>query len=968
MSVAAPPTASPRSAAPPALRLVDIESSLAAHFLQLYERKRSEGRPTLSFAIEHGLDREVAQSLGQRLGSSLGDLQGMSDRHQLCWVVHAAEQGYNFGGLEYWDSFAQSTPNWKRLGNRDTLRGYFEAFSERFGGARPSGGWAQRYKYICWPISHALLPRDLQVQLAQAIYRARHHLYAALKESDESLGRVVALYAYYPTHRFTLFLRDAGMAGWIVRALLEGENERSGLERRALERIVQDLRSEGHARAWLTESRGVYQQHSVRTYGGHLGMPPSPWPPSVVALPLAAPSASKRDIDLEPRLSLMRLSSDLWKPLIHIPSFSNLAFYDEELLDHIETNRVAVPCHGPKKSPASALLSPAGLTHAITAWPDERTPLVIFDVRLPVFDDLVKSSVQLRPCSLWLFKIGDDGTARHVQGTTVLPGQRYVLVSRDASRLPQAWPAQRIDCEGVVAVEITVPDPVSDVFKARIQQAGLSAAYTVTIAPVGAIPSGWSSQSLGEWLTTQTPRFLLTRDHEFSHYQIRLRDEAPANISCDAATDQVVALTGLREGQHEVIIETYLAPPTGGGSAKIQRSVTLPIVVRQPRSWVPGRQPLPAMLVTCEPPAPTFSEFLSGHVVLRVDGDPSRRVSVRLDLRDGAGAVLSEIAICDQQLPIDSDAFRDAIGSASSSAGEDLDLLAFDSAQVVVDGGDLGVRKIVLQEAVQSLRWRYSQHRSKAELVLIDDLENSVVRARTASFSKPAQWSTVPTHEATDGLDVTSSGGLYVAVNADHESCVVVSPGSASSGFDLFRVQIDSADLPRDIGVTMETYRLWSSARVCGLVSRYRQRKVLQALRDHGIGQIAGRRWRNLEEALALSPSRADWERMEASAQWNTHYGILLSSAWANNGKSIEGLESHFVKITMQLRLAEDPDIARCAWRLARGFQWATPSDAANACGKYAGKMGASMRGARLMHLFLERRRYVEAREDTCEQ
>ena len=968
MNVAASPVPAPRSAAASALRLIDIESSLMAHFRQLHDRKVSQGLPTVSFAIEHGLDREVAQSLGQRLGSSLGDLQGMSDRYQLCWVVHAAEQGYNFGGLEYWDSFAQSTPNWKRRGSRETLRGYFETFSQQFGGARPSGGWAQHYKYICWPIAHALLPRDLQVQLAQAIYRARQHLYAALKESDESLGRVVAHYAFYPTHRFTLFLRDARMAGWIVRTLLEGEHERSGLEGRALERIVEDLRSEGHARTWLAESVDVYQQHSVRPHGGNLGMPPSPWPPGFVTSPPSAPSAPKKDIELEPRLSLVRVSNDLWKPLIHIPSFANLAFHDEALLDHVETNRVSVPCHGPRKSPASALLSPAGLSRAITTWPSERTPLLSFDDRLPVFDDLVKASVQLRPSSSWLFKIGDDGTARHVQGTTVLPGQRYVLVSRDASKLPQAWPAQRIDCEGVGAVEIAVPNPVNEAFKARLQQTGLSATYTVTIAPVGAVPSGWSSQSLGEWLTTQTPRLLLKRDHHFTHYSIRLRDEVPTTIRCDAATDQVVSLTGLREGRHDVIIETHLAAPASNGGTKLQRSVTLPIVVRQPRSWVPGRQPLPAMLVNCEPAAPTFSEFLAGRVVFRVDGDPTRLVSVRIDLLDGAGSVLSQIAICEQRLPVEPEAFRDDIADASSSAGEELDLLAFDSAQLVVDGGDLGVRKIVLQEAVQSLRWRYSQRKSKAELVLVDDLERSVVRVRTAPFSQPAQWSTVSPHDATDGLDVTLSGGLYAAVNADHESYVVVSPASAGSGFDVFRVQINGDDLPRDIGTTMETYRVWSSARVCGLASRYRQHKVLQELRDHGISQIAGRRWRTLEDELAPSPSQADWERMEASAQWNTNYGILLSKAWANNDKSAKSLEPHFVKITMQLGLAEDPDIARCAWRLAGGFQWTTSADAADAGGKYAGKLGSSMRGARLMHLFLERGRSIETKRDTCEQ
>lgn len=952
--------------APGATRLADIEAQLEAHFLRLSQAKRQHGESTPLFAIEHGLDPETVESLGQRLGSSLGDVRSMSSKFQLTWVVHAAERGYNFGGLEYWDSFARSTPNWWKYGDKTTLRAFFQNFAKRFNGLEPSGDWARHYKYICWPIAHALLPRDLQVQLAQAIYRSRYHLYIALRRPDEVLGRLIAHHAYYPTHRFALFLKDGRLAGWIVRTLLRGDTETSGLEAKALSRIVEDLRSESHARDWLTDSRGVYQQHSVRPYGGTLGMPSLPWLSDRTARGPSDVPGSKQDPSLEPRLSLVRTAEDEWTPVVTIPTFMHLAADNQEFLDHLETDRVGVPCHGTKMGPASALLSPAGLERSMASWPGERTPLLRFDRVLPVFDDIVKSSCQLRPASTWLFKVGNDGTARHVLNAAVRPGERYVMVARDATRLPSPWRLQRIRCDGVSAAVTTIPDPVSAAFQTRLQEAGLSAAYSVTLAPIGAVPVGWSPQSLGEWLTTQTPCFLLKRDHEFSHYSVRVQGETSTCVPCGSKADQLVALEGLAEGRHCVVISTHASAPISGLCAKALRSVSLSIVVRQPRPWAPGRQPLQAMLVTCHPASPTFSEFISSRVSLRADGDPSRKATVRLDLLDGAGDVISTIPICEQHLPIVGNELREAIGRTLNATNDDLDFLSFDAAQVVIDGGDLGLRKIVLQQAVQPLRWRYLQERSKAKVTLVDDLEGSVVRVRTAPFSRPAQWTSMQTHQATSGVDVAAREGLYVATNADQESCVVVSAAVTGGGFEVFRVRIQPEDLPRTIEETLETYRLWSSARVCGLVSRHRQRQVLQVLQSHGIGLIAGYRWRDLEQSLSSTPTESDWEQLEASAHWGSNYGILLSRAWAESDQSGDGLEDKFVKITMSLRLADEAGIARCAWRLASGFQGITPTDASDACGRYARKLGSSMRGARLLRLFIERNRSASAMEAAC--
>src|SRR3712207_7713201 len=56
------------------------------------------------------------------------------------------------------------------------------AFKRQFAGATPSGRWAEHFSIIAWPITHAILPRDLQQQLARILYDLRHSFSARSEE------------------------------------------------------------------------------------------------------------------------------------------------------------------------------------------------------------------------------------------------------------------------------------------------------------------------------------------------------------------------------------------------------------------------------------------------------------------------------------------------------------------------------------------------------------------------------------------------------------------------------------------------------------------------------------------------------------------------------------------------------------------------------------------------------------------
>ena len=92
----------------------------------------------------------------------------------LLWIVYATEQGYGYDGHEYWVSFEHNTPHWHERGRPEYLRSYFSKFQKAYNGVVPSGPWAGWFRNIAWPITHAILPRYLQLQFARALYDARH--------------------------------------------------------------------------------------------------------------------------------------------------------------------------------------------------------------------------------------------------------------------------------------------------------------------------------------------------------------------------------------------------------------------------------------------------------------------------------------------------------------------------------------------------------------------------------------------------------------------------------------------------------------------------------------------------------------------------------------------------------------------------------------------------------------------------
>src|ERR1035437_1949327 len=197
--------------------LHEWQKRLELHFAQLASERSISGLPL--FALEHGLTEDELEEIGGLLRSRLaGDFHLGSQ--WLVWVVYATEFGYDYYGDEYWPSFEERTPLWRERGTRDQLRKSFSKFQATYHGVKPSGQWARHFSIIAWPITHAILPRYLQGQLAKTLYDLRYRLVRLEKPKAQVLGQLLATNAWEASSRLRVFLEQEELAGRIVLALL----------------------------------------------------------------------------------------------------------------------------------------------------------------------------------------------------------------------------------------------------------------------------------------------------------------------------------------------------------------------------------------------------------------------------------------------------------------------------------------------------------------------------------------------------------------------------------------------------------------------------------------------------------------------------------------------------------------------------------------------------------------------------
>ena len=830
--------------------LREWQAHLAVHFQELRESRVKDGFGRPVFGLEHGLDPAEVQDLEQAIRGEIR-YRRPSRLHPLVWVVYSSELGYRYSGDEYWQTFEQETPSWVRNGDRYALRNFFRLFQREYGGAEPSGAWAEHFSIICWPITHAILPRDLQLQLARTLYELRYRFSRDILESTNALGELIAAKSWDATSRFQNFVQEKELVGQIAAALLlRDELGTSNLiHPKALERISEDVDRQRQAREWLRSAR---QSAGERVRTRSIGLP-SRNAPADISSPLDRARAEVTQLGIEPRLILRPKDSfgDTWDVLLEIPDLSHLPLRFPQTAEALSASRCIVAGSSGRPLARGRLLH-GSQRITLHQWPRWDEVLLQFERSDPQLEFLLRTECLLRPGPKRLFRIASDGLAYECRSLRVRPGEKYILVGT-AGPMPsdQHVTALELNCEGVYSLILHLPEALTLDWEEAIRHLGLEQSRTVEVWPAGLAPVAWDGDGYGEWLETEVPCLGILSDHPLATLNVSIDTDANGVFelaSVDSGEPVFLELPQLPVGVHRMHVSAQNM--AGGPFGQLgEMDVVIRILEERPQSQIIS--PIGPLSLQMEPPSPTLEQLWEGQVDLSLLGPNGHRSEINVAF-SGAN---DETPAFSQPLPpillpFQSDDWRYHFNVHFQSKTEAQD--AYDIARVcTVDfaAGDLGEFRLRFERAFTPLRWAVRRRRNGYFVQLIDDRGDPEPPAISRwSFENPCVEEPLAWDSDSQAQE---SGGLLVAGTDRLVSAIIVPPAPNRIRLEDLRLEpsIERYERSMDSVVRMVgILELWGKARLSGdLLSAIRQRSVLRGLLDELFRVLCGERWARVE-------------------------------------------------------------------------------------------------------------------------
>ncbi len=923
--------------------LEDWQQSLEHHFLNLSKTRKDKNIPV--FALEHGLSSDVLQNIFLQLRKGWP-----SHSHWLLWVIYATELGYEYDGDEYWQSFEGQTPFWD-FSQRDFLRGAFREFQQKYSGVKPSGTWAKHFSIISRPITHAILPRDLQYHFAKMLYQARYKITSSAYMDAENIGRILRANSFYIySSRFQNFLQQEELVGRIALAMIDHHSENSSSDLiyiPTLRRIVSDLEEKRNAREWIKIARQdikarILGASSSNFLSGNDNRGQS-----------SSNFTSRQTSFLKPKLSLQRIGPNKWVPIVEIPSFSE-ALENLELLNFLKKTRVSISGVKGTWLLGESLLYGA-LRRRLAEWPSTSEPIIKLEKENGYLNHLINSECRITGPT-WLFRVGQDGMAGEIVGKIIRPGFEYILVSQDQSLFSdKSFKSCEIQCEGVTSISINVPHKIEECDLKAFKDLGLAVCKTIQVWPAGLPARSWDGEGTSEWLTTETPCFGISHDHPLEEYTITLGG-LTLDIKAKApGTPTFIKLPSLPAGRYVLTVR----PKTTAHLDIPQLEGFILLEVREPVSWTPGSMLHQGLRVILDPVNDNLDDFLEGETELKIFGPKDYAISVHLEFHS-TNELLGTVGIENLDLPLDSKKIKNLCQSALNKEN----LQAANRADVVISGESLGRSVINLQREVTPLRWFYKSENNKPFLRLIDDTDNSdTLELSFFPFEKPAEEKKLEPTEWMKSKSVENIKGLVCARKTGHQQLIIIDHLESATSFQALGVspQITGlSDNPEEaIHRILDLLDKWNKARSINFISSIHCRTVLEAFAFHLFSYLCGYEWADLEKAFAQNDDyEAAINRLSSGVRDRSFVNITRNHVNSINLEAIapESEAEWFADRADRCGICKDITLSRFALLLASSpLQMIERSDLKEKIQKL-GPHKNLIRGARLLALGISKR------------
>lgn len=897
------------------LSLEEWQKRLDGHFTHL-ARSRSPSQLPI-FALEHDLTadefREISTLLKERLSLGL-----RLETHWLLWVVYATELGYDYDGDEYWHSFEERTPRWKDRGSRNQLRDWFARFRSSYHGVKPTGPWAEWFRIIAWPITHAILPKYLQLQFASALYKLRYHLAQLRDPNTATVGQLLAAHAWDASSRFQEFLQQEELAGRIVRALVGNTNVtgQDSIHPATLRRIVSDLERVQSAREWLKETQRYVSDRiaGAGRVGGGFASADDPEDDT-------AETDARRSLNIRAVLMLRPMGESRWSLIVEIPPFTAIARLNPELHAFLLKTRCKIAGAGETWLPNAWLLS-GTQRRVLKSWPGGGVPLVSFEKPNAQIEQLIAGGARLSGGPVWLFRIGGDGLATEIIGKTIRPGRHYVLLSDHELPSNNGLSSHcHIDCAGIRGVLLSIPETLSSEAISLLQGMGLQVAKTVRIWPAGLPARAWDGEGNGEWLTTDKPCFGIAHDHAVDSYALRLDNGAEVAVKAPPLGNAAfVSLPSLAPGRHTLTVRTrriYSSSLTPSSTA--EGIVTLS--VREPEPWAPGTTSHAGLFVSVEPADPPLDLFWEGDVSVGIMGPPGRRVTCTMTLFTPKREKLLSDVIGTFDLPVTNEEWQRGFSQFVSAEKREWAYLEAGSGRLSIKEDELGDFTLRLERDVKPIRWvcRHDNRISTARLIDDTGLEEPAA-CRFFSLRQPAEPVALETGKALTGVTIPAPGGLYQAIHADCEDGIVVSMPQVEGGFQGLVIEPNLSALDGDnitVSQILDILNLWMRARLFGPLVSMRRGRIVQRVRNRLYTRLCGRRWAEAETVFIAQPnSEIALKQLEHAIGGTPGFGVLLRRDYARLDSGSAAGVQWFAEVAERYKVCPDEGLCEFALRL----------------------------------------------------
>lgn len=783
---------------------------------QLSERYRSlrDSRVGPVFFIEHGLREDEVEDLTSSVRNALVEHplgSGWWESRSLPIIVVTTEVGYRYrgSGTDFWPILGQELNSHVHASDRKHIRDLFVSAAETYRGANPPATpWAEAFRIIAWPITHALFPIEFHRPLAGVLANLRRSLNGL---NDDALYHAIRFSASNSTARFSAFLESPNLIVALVRNIL-GEKD-SDLCGEIVQRIESDLKADKVARRSVLTARRIQattQKVPERTTDS--GEPTR----SVVG-----------NLQLRRRYDLITLEASF--PLLE----GDLGV---RLRRALRRRRFAPSLWGASgRVPSEQILSGVPFPVKLTSMPRKDSPLLPGVENLEIDNDLRRTlaAFQLELTLPFVFAVSaDNKVAKCVRGANISGRRKYwVLVGSESESLLEF---QRIADLGPLSCYELDPESDKSAVQALVDM-GFRVRFGVSVSFAGA-------PTIDRYAPIPTfavgdERFVVPEESGADSLTV----ESLGNV-VRAGTDELVRMV-VAEGENVVSV---------GNGAEVREfsfrgmhgSATSPPVVCE---------------VIARSSELTVQELLSGRLSFDIEGHaPLEGLSLLVEVQ-AAGRKISAVAplgMMPQTISSEHEPFATLLDEPTR------EVLAHSQSVVIqLSIGNLCAQSWVLGHRVRSCWWERHPDGGQALFGELGELPYGVVPETTPHMS-PVSASEESNSEvhllAPCELDTQDYG---VAANF---TTLCVSPAqmhlqgrSTEKPRLVRRRRGDDGRRAAGLEDLMEAYLRWAHAESENLVAEIRRRQVVVEI-DRWISEICcGENWRKREACI---PDKDPWQ------------------------------------------------------------------------------------------------------------